>query len=70
MLSGAKEIGISKEAPGSKRILLARLSRRQNTESLGWLSLPRKLENKEPRKKKEKQLAKLKMKFGIEAQEK
>jgi len=54
MLSGAKEIGISKEAPGSKRILLARLSRRQNTESLGWLSLPRKLENKEPRKKKRK----------------
>ena len=52
MVSGAKEIGISRVAPGSKRILLARLSRRQNTESLGWLSLPRKLVNKEPGKNK------------------
>ena len=51
MVSGAKEIGISRVPSGSKRILLARLRRRQNTESLGWLSLPRKFVNKEPRKK-------------------
>ena len=63
MVSGAKEIGISRVAPGSKRILLARLSRRQNTECLGWLSLPRKLVNKEPGKMK---LAKLKTTFAIE----
>ena len=35
MVSGAKEIGISRVAPGSRIIPLARLSRRQNTESLG-----------------------------------